>query len=277
MSIRNLTGEVFGRWTVLKFSHRTIFKATFHDQWLCQCSCDIKTTKSVDGPSLLSGDSKSCGCMARERDALRIAERLRVRNGKDRLKRGAIHPVSGLIFDAYTKRGENWLTPERYALRTEYHRNWAMAHRHKDTAEANIKAAEYRNANRGKYRERSRRASAKRRSDPVERMRCNLRSRLWAFLKLSKNMDRPSKTVGCTKQTLKAHIESQFIAGMSWDNYGCKHGCWSVDHTIPLSSAKSVDDLMRLVHYLNLAPMWHVDNIRKNNRLDFQMFTRGPL
>jgi hypothetical protein len=49
---------------------------------------------------------------------------------------------------------------------------------------------------------------------------------------------------------------------MSWDN---KH-LWHIDHIIPLSSAKTEDELKQLCHYTNLQPLWAADNIKKSNK-----------
>ena len=49
---RNLAGEKFGHWTVIKYVRKS--------KWLCQCDCGTK--KEVYGNSLLNGKSKSCGC-----------------------------------------------------------------------------------------------------------------------------------------------------------------------------------------------------------------------
>ena len=62
----------------------------------------------------------------------------------------------------------------------------------------------------------------------------------------------------------KKHIESQFTEGMTWDNYGREVNIsWSIDHTIPISSATTLDEVKKLNHYTNLKPMWHIDNIKK--------------
>lgn len=50
-------GKVFGRLTVLSFSHRDRHK---HPHWLCQCECGNQ--KSVSGHSLRRGATTSCGC-----------------------------------------------------------------------------------------------------------------------------------------------------------------------------------------------------------------------
>lgn len=77
-----------------------------------------------------------------------------------------------------------------------------------------------------------------------------------------------SRIIGCDWTTFKQHIESKFYPNpttgepMTWDNYG-KNG-WHIDHIVPLCSAQSVEDLIRLSHYTNLQPLWAQDNIKKS-------------
>ena len=56
----DVTGRVFSRWTVLR---RDGFKGA-HAAFLCRCECG--TEKRVPGYMLRLGQSKSCGCLARE-------------------------------------------------------------------------------------------------------------------------------------------------------------------------------------------------------------------
>ena len=55
-----LLKHVFGRWTVISFSHVD----TKNSYWLCRCSCGNK--KIVIRCSLIQGTSKSCGCLSIE-------------------------------------------------------------------------------------------------------------------------------------------------------------------------------------------------------------------
>src|SRR5208282_3879587 len=64
----DLTGRVFGRWTVIRFSHSKKKRA----YWLCRCSCDKKTEKMVQGANLCDGQSKSCGCWKIEKCSARL-------------------------------------------------------------------------------------------------------------------------------------------------------------------------------------------------------------
>lgn len=65
----------------------------------------------------------------------------------------------------------------------------------------------------------------------------------------------------------REYIESQFTEGMTWDNYGNKPNCWSIDHIIPISLANNIEEVNKLNHYTNLRPMWHIDNIKKRNKI----------
>ena len=65
----------------------------------------------------------------------------------------------------------------------------------------------------------------------------------------------------------RTHIENQFTEGMNWNNYGNTLTSWSIDHIIPQSSATTWDDIKKLNHYTNLQPMWHVDNMKKGNKI----------
>lgn len=53
----NITGNRYGRWLVIGFSHITDTKRTL---WLCQCDCGTK--RIVEGENLKNGNTKSCGC-----------------------------------------------------------------------------------------------------------------------------------------------------------------------------------------------------------------------
>lgn len=68
-------------------------------------------------------------------------------------------------------------------------------------------------------------------------------------------------------EEFKKYIESQFTEGMSWENYGNKKECWSIDHIIPKSSATTLDEIYKLNYYTNLRPMWHIENIKKSNKI----------
>lgn len=55
--IKDLTGQQFGRLTVIGYSHQNKHR---HAVWECQCSCGNKTL--VISPCLIKGQVLSCGC-----------------------------------------------------------------------------------------------------------------------------------------------------------------------------------------------------------------------
>ena len=116
-----------------------------------------------------------------------------------------------------------------------------------------------------KREKRNKREKLKRNLDPLVSMRTRYRCRMLVFMKRN-GYSKPSKTqemLGCDWNHLKAHLESQFVDGMSWDN---RH-LWHVDHIIPLASATSEEDLIRLNHYTNLQPLWASDNLSKGAKM----------
>lgn len=102
-------------------------------------------------------------------------------------------------------------------------------------------------------------------SDSFYKLKVNMRNRLNTFIRVN-NYTKTSKTfdmVGCTPEYLKSYLEEQFKDGMSWDN----QGKWHIDHIIPLSSAKTEDEIYKLCHYTNLQPLWAEENLSKGSKI----------
>jgi hypothetical protein len=103
-------------------------------------------------------------------------------------------------------------------------------------------------------------------TDKKYRITTVLRSQLYWLIKYYKGIKHVSilELVGCTREHLLKHIESQFKDGMSWENAGQ----WHIDHIIPCSSfnLENLEDQKKCFHYTNLQPLWAVDNIRKHNK-----------
>lgn len=63
MSKNNLIGQKFGRLTVLKDSNKRSKNGSIY--WTCQCDCG--NIKDILGTQLISGQTKSCGCIRKEK------------------------------------------------------------------------------------------------------------------------------------------------------------------------------------------------------------------
>ena len=108
------------------------------------------------------------------------------------------------------------------------------------------------------------------RKDPLVKLHNSVMHAIWKSLKINAAYKSSStlEIVGLESwNKFKEHIESQFTEGMTWENYGKNQGCWSIDHTIPKSLAKTEEEIKKLNHYTNLKPMWHLDNIKKSNKI----------
>lgn len=108
----------------------------------------------------------------------------------------------------------------------------------------------------------------KTKTDPLFKLKKNLRNRV-RFVILNKKGKKTEKILGTSFEEVKTHIESTFTDGMSWENYGaCKDSncneVWHIDHKIPLASATTEDELLKLCHYTNLQALWAIDNLTKN-------------
>jgi hypothetical protein len=70
--------------------------------------------------------------------------------------------------------------------------------------------------------------------------------------------------LGYTAEEFVAHIERQFVKGMGWHNMRE----WQIDHIIPVSEAKTEQDVVALNQLSNLRPMWaDQNNAKKDKRL----------
>jgi hypothetical protein len=115
--------------------------------------------------------------------------------------------------------------------------------------------------------EKRKKITKKHKEKPEVKLKESVRHRIYIFLK-RKNLKKNDKTieiVGCSPSELKKYLEKQFINGMTWENHSL-YG-WHIDHIIPLSSAKTEEEIYKLCHYTNLQPLWATDNLKKLNKI----------
>ena len=87
-----------------------------------------------------------------------------------------------------------------------------------------------------------------------------------SFNRKQNRYKKPQRTeliLGCSIEEFKNYIESKFTKGMSLKN----HGEWHLDHIIPISSAKSEEEILILNHYTNFQPLWAKENLSKSNKV----------
>jgi len=68
--------------------------------------------------------------------------------------------------------------------------------------------------------------------------------------------------LGYSAEDLKNHMESLFLDGMNWDNWGL----WEIDHIRPISSYDKDTDPKIVNELSNLQPLWAKDNLKKRDK-----------
>lgn len=122
-------------------------------------------------------------------------------------------------------------------------------------------------ANRERGNEAFRRSKAKRRKNPTHRLYSSISTQMRLAISDRKGGRRWESIVGYSLADLVAHIEKQFLPGMSWDTYG---PAWHIDHIVPQVSFElpgADDETVRACWALtNLRPLWALPNLSKGAR-----------
>lgn len=106
------------------------------------------------------------------------------------------------------------------------------------------------------------------RSDPKFALNEFMRSGILKSLGDKKDGNSWTTFVDYTVDELKAHLERQFLPGMTWENRGVNG--WHIDHILPIASfdydRPDHPDFKACWALTNLRPMWGGDNIRKKDK-----------
>lgn len=227
-----------------------------------------------------------------------------------RYKRGDVRE-DGLIFWAYTKRGKNerWLTRIQFdsyksALanyrKTEKAKSYKKDYKKNNRERINKKKKEIYDKNRVKIRTQNRKyyqenkldilrkqkqyykenkfdiirrqniyCKNKRKSDELFALQHRVGSLIRKAL-VNEEYTKKSRTheiLGCSLEFFKNYIEQRFLDGMTWEN----RSEWHLDHIIPVSSATTEKEIIKLNHYTNFRPLWAEENIAKGNKQNKQL------
>ena len=131
----------------------------------------------------------------------------------------------------------------------------------------------YKSKNRDKINNYRRSYTKERRdNDNIFKLTCDIRTLiLQSYNRACKGIH--SKTIktenilGCTILEFINYMEALFTDGMTLENHGNCEECWHIDHKIPISSAKTEEDIIRLNHFSNLQPLWRNDNLSKGAKI----------
>ena len=106
--------------------------------------------------------------------------------------------------------------------------------------------------------------------DILFKLKENLRNRLYYALK-AKRWNKTShfnEYIGCSQEVFLNHLKSQFYSEICWENYG---KVWHIDHIIPLTIAKTEEEIYKLSHYTNLQPILIEDHLEKTFNEDIKL------
>lgn len=162
----------------------------------------------------------------------------------------------------------------------EYRKDYNKAYKKANKEKQKAYSKAYRDANRDKRKtyleankdKRNKHRRNRKKTDIQYKLSNNLRSRLRDAIRCNYKSGSAVKDLGCSIEELKVYLESKFLPGMTWDNYGL-YG-WHIDHIKPLASFDLSDrnQLLEACHYTNLQPLWANDNLSKGDK-----FIKNPL
>jgi len=111
----------------------------------------------------------------------------------------------------------------------------------------------------------SKKTNIKYNSDINFKLKHVLRSRIQRALILGCKKTSSSELLGCNIEEYKIYLQSLFVEGMSWENYGRKG--WHIDHIKPCSKfdLTKEEEQKKCFHYSNTQPLWWKDNLIKHS------------
>ena len=111
----------------------------------------------------------------------------------------------------------------------------------------------------------------RRKNDSLFKLTDNIRTLIGNSIR-NRKYSKKSKIInilGCSIEELHKHLIKTFE-----DRYGIefcnKEYEVHIDHVIPLSSAKTEDDILKLNHYSNLQYLYASDNLNKSNKINWE-------
>lgn len=114
---------------------------------------------------------------------------------------------------------------------------------------------------------RRKRATKRRKEDPIFKFKeitKNLISSSFTRRGKSKRIKTES-ILGCTIEYFQEYILSKCPEGVGLKDFGVFG--YHLDHIIPISLAKTEEDVIKLCHYTNFQPLFWIDNIKKSNKI----------
>jgi hypothetical protein len=114
------------------------------------------------------------------------------------------------------------------------------------------------------------RAKIRSRTDPAFQLNRRMRRLIWGGLREAKGGQSWQDLAGYSIDTLRRHIEKQFLPGMTWECFLA--GEIHIDHKIPRAafnySRPEDPDFKKCWALNNLQPLWALDNLKKSDNIE---------
>lgn len=196
-----------------------------------------------------------------------------VTSNPNRYHSGDPHPTNpGLIFWRYENHGyESWVTPAKLKQIRKGESEYAIRIREAQMRDPDMAAtirakenayARSRNRQRAAYQCRRRQTNIN--AAIAARLTCRVSSAL--RVRNVRKGNKTSELTGCSMTFLRAHLESKFKSGMSWEN----RSEWHIDHHVPLNAFQLEDPAQQKIafNWRNLRPLWGSENQRKSDKIE---------
>lgn len=113
------------------------------------------------------------------------------------------------------------------------------------------------------------RAKERKQIDPLYKMSEAIRVSISSSFKRKNKYKKPKKTeeiLGCSIKFFIDYLLNLYpeknLKYTDFHRYG-----YHIDHIIPLDSAKSAEEIIKLCHYTNFQPLWWRENLSKSNKI----------
>ena len=147
-------------------------------------------------------------------------------------------------------------------------KNKAYRENHKEEKKLNDKL--YRETHK---KERNKKDLIRKSQDPIYKLKCNLRGMIKNSFRRRgfKKKQKAEEIYGCTVDDLLEHLiktyENNYNEKWNWKYLQNVH----VDHIVPLATAKTEEQVIKLCHYTNLQLLKEKDNLDKKDKLDWSI------
>ena len=152
--------------------------------------------------------------------------------------------------------------------RNAYNREWRKINKDRLKQRKYGEGVRYRAKHKDEIRKKKQSYENKRRlSDPIFKLKSQVRTMIRDSFRRKglKKSDNTEKILGCSLIAFQEHLLQTWKEryGVAWNGEDCH-----IDHIVPLATAKTEEDIIRLCHYTNLQLLTPSDNFEKGGHYE---------